>query len=63
MLASHGKVSDRDLTGGGDSSEAGRDLAAAQLRRQQVEAAVQTWSGQLIDLGGRNQLLRYRVRN
>src|SRR5664279_4753825 len=30
------------------------------LRRQQMSDAVQTWSGQLIDLGGRNQLLFYR---
>ena len=37
-----------------------RDEAAAAKRAQQVTDAVDTWSGQLIDLGGRNQLLYYR---
>ncbi len=37
-----------------------RDAAAASVRRKQVTDAVQTWSGQLIDFGGRNQLLYYR---
>lgn len=34
--------------------------AAAELRRQRVIDAVDQWRGQLIDLGGRNQLLHYR---
>jgi very-short-patch-repair endonuclease len=42
------------------SPAAGRDDALAAQRRQQVVDAVSTWSGQLIDLGGRNQLLYYR---
>ncbi len=37
-----------------------RDEALAAQRRQQIAQAVQTWSGQLVDLGGRNQLLFYR---
>jgi very-short-patch-repair endonuclease len=37
-----------------------RDEAVAARRAQQVTDAVETWSGQLIDLGGRNQLLYYR---
>jgi very-short-patch-repair endonuclease len=35
-------------------------LAAGQQRRAVVERAVKDWRGQLIDLGGRNQLLHYR---
>ncbi len=37
-----------------------RDAVIAARRAQQVRAAIDTWSGQLIDLGGRNQLLYYR---
>lgn len=37
-----------------------RDQVLADQRRDQVSAAVRTWSGQLIDLTGRNQLLYYR---
>ncbi len=40
--------------------EAGGD-ASAQLRLRKVEAAVRTWTGQLIDLGGRNTLLYYKA--
>ena len=35
-------------------------LALGQQRRALVERAVDEWRGQLIDLGGRNQLLHYR---
>ncbi len=34
--------------------------ATAQLRLRKVEAAVRAWTGQLIDLGGRNTLLYYK---
>ncbi len=37
-----------------------RDQALAEQRRKQVSEAARIWSGQLIDLGGRNQLLYYR---
>ena len=43
-----------------DPIDLNRDEAMNAQRRQQISAAVQTWSGQLIDLGGRNQLLYYR---
>jgi hypothetical protein len=38
----------------------GRDATLTAQRQQQVKDAVDTWSGQLIDLGGRNELLYYR---
>jgi hypothetical protein len=34
--------------------------ATAQLRLRKVKAAVRAWTGQLIDLGGRNTLLYYK---
>src|SRR6266540_595460 len=34
--------------------------ATAQLRLRKVAAAVRAWTGQLIDLGGRNTLLYYK---
>lgn len=37
-----------------------RDQSLVDERVAQVRAAVQTWTGHLIDLGGRNQLLYYR---
>ena len=43
-----------------DASAPSPDQLLAEQRRDQVSAAVKTWSGQLIDLGGRNQLLYYR---
>jgi very-short-patch-repair endonuclease len=43
-----------------DPAEPTCDAALAAQRQQQVREAVDTWSGQLIDLGGRNQLLYYR---
>lgn len=43
-----------------DVSDRDRVALPDQRRLQQVSDAVKTWSGQLIDLGGRNQLLYYR---
>jgi very-short-patch-repair endonuclease len=43
----------------GREVEAPEDLAG-QLRLRKVEAAVRAWTGQLIDLGGRNTLLYYK---
>jgi hypothetical protein len=37
-----------------------RDEVLVAQRRQQIADAVKTWSGQLVDYGGRNQLLYYR---
>jgi very-short-patch-repair endonuclease/DNA polymerase III delta prime subunit len=48
------------LNPGEVSAQPSRDQELAQQRREQVSAAVKTWSGQLTDLGGRNQLLYYR---
>lgn len=42
------------------ADEPTRDEAAAALRQQQVRDAIRTWSTQLVDLSGRNQLLYYR---
>jgi hypothetical protein len=44
----------------GLADAAARDQVLADQRRDQVAAAVRIWSGQLIDLTGRNQLLYYR---
>ncbi len=41
-------------------SVAGGPSPVGSLRRQHVELAAKAWTGQLIDLGGRNNLLYYR---
>lgn len=48
------------MTSTAGADELSRDRALAEQRLEQVSAAVRTWSGQLIDLSGRNQLLYYR---
>ncbi|MGH3118283.1 MAG: DUF4011 domain-containing protein, partial [Gaiellales bacterium] len=41
-------------------SSAGDHTAIGEERRRRVQAAVKTWTGELVDLGGRNNLLFYR---
>src|SRR5580658_4997167 len=41
-------------------TESGPSLAAASERLRLIGRAVRTWTGELVDLGGRNTLLYYR---